>query len=369
MSADINQEALRRSEALHRLADALSDDILNTPAEKLIAEVAEDYGDGRALAKTFNRMLTRAIRQSTWHLIGSPSIEFWARISSVVAWRPVMASIATVLVVVIAADLSVRPRHRGELQAIARAPAPAAPVRAISERPAIAHDQSEPLKREAVSEAASLSHSVNAARTPSPGEVSADNYSKSGPTVTRHPIEPERNTPAASASPPLPQIAQAIPPESAPRPTVDKPVGSAERAVSSLSNAAPASAAVPSFIWPVRGRVVAGFGRRAGSLRNDGINIAVPEGTDVQAADDGVVVYAGTDAKGYGNLVLLRHSSGFVTAYAHASALLVSLGETVHRGQVIAKSGRSGNVTEPVVHFEIRKGTLPIDPVQYLPPG
>jgi murein DD-endopeptidase MepM/ murein hydrolase activator NlpD len=368
MSADINQEALRRSEALHRLADALSDDILNTAAENLIAEVAEDYGDGRTLAKTFNRTLTRAIRQSRWHLIGSPSIAFWARISSVVAWRPVLASIATVLVVVIAADLSMRPRHRGELQAIARAPAPAAAVRAISERPA-AHDQSEPLKREAVSEAASLSRSINAARTPSPGEVSADNYSKSGPTVTRHLIEPERNTPASSASPPLPQIAQAIPPETAPQPTVDKPVGSAERVVPSLSNSVPASAAAPSFIWPVRGRVVAGFGRHAGSLRNDGINIAVPEGTDVQAADDGVVVYAGTDAKGYGNLVLLRHSNGFVTAYAHASALLVSLGETVHRGQIIAKSGSSGNVTEPVVHFEIRKGTLPIDPVQYLPPG
>lgn len=368
MSADINQEALRRSEVLHRLADALSDDILNTPPENLIAEVAEDHGDGRALAKTFNRMLTRAIRHSTWRRIWSPSIELWAKISSVVAWRPVMASVAAVLVVVIVADLSVHRQQTGELHAIARLPAPTPAVRTISERPVIANDQSERLKKQAVSEAASRSRSVNAARIPSPDEALADNHLKSRPP---HPIEPERNTPTANASPPPPprQAAQAFPPEAGPPPTVDQLAGSAERAVPVVSDTVPTSAAVPPFIWPARGRVVAGFGRHAGRLRNDGIDIAVPEGTDVRAADDGVVMYAGSDVKGYGNLVLLRHSNGFVTAYAHASALLVSLGETVHRGQVIAKSGSSGNVTEPLVHFEIRKGTLPIDPTQYLPPG
>jgi murein DD-endopeptidase MepM/ murein hydrolase activator NlpD len=268
-----------------------------------------------------------------------------------------MASIAAVLVVVIAADLSVHRQQRGELQTIARAPAPAVTVRTINEQPTIPNDQSESLKKHAFSDAASLSRSVNA------------DHSNSGPMVTSDPIEHKRNTPLANASPPPPQVAPAVPPETGSRPTVDQPARLAERAMSAVSNNVPASAAVPSFIWPVRGRVVSGFGRRAGRLRNDGIDIAVPEGTDVRAADDGVVVYSGSDVKGYGNLVLLRHSNGFVTAYAHSSALLVSLHETVHRGQVIAKSGSSGNVTEPLVHFEIRKGTLPIDPVQYLPPG
>jgi murein DD-endopeptidase MepM/ murein hydrolase activator NlpD len=120
------------------------------------------------------------------------------------------------------------------------------------------------------------------------------------------------------------------------------------------------------FRWPVRGRVIAGFGPKPNGLQNDGINLAVPEGTPVKAADDGVVAYAGNELKGYGNLVLVRHSNGFVTAYAHASEIMVKRGETVKRGQVIAKSGQTGNVTSPQLHFEIRKGATPVDPAQYL---
>jgi murein DD-endopeptidase MepM/ murein hydrolase activator NlpD len=92
----------------------------------------------------------------------------------------------------------------------------------------------------------------------------------------------------------------------------------------------------------------------------------VPEGTPVKAAEDGVVAYAGNELKGYGNLVLVRHSNGFVTAYAHTSEILVKRGDAVKRGQVIAKSGQSGNVTSPQLHFEIRKGSTPVDPSQYL---
>ena len=92
-----------------------------------------------------------------------------------------------------------------------------------------------------------------------------------------------------------------------------------------------------SFRWPVNGRVIAGFGPKPNGQQNDGINIAVPEGTPIKAAEDGVVAYAGNELKGYGNLVLVRHSNGFVTAYAHASEMLVKRGETVKRGQVIAQ--------------------------------
>ena len=134
---------------------------------------------------------------------------------------------------------------------------------------------------------------------------------------------------------------------------------------SAVKTAEPAGK-VGEFRWPVRGRVIAGFGPKPNGLQNDGINLAVPEGTPVKAAEDGVVAYAGNELKGYGNLVLLRHSNGFVTAYAHASEILVKKGDVIKRGQTIAKSGQTGSVTAPQLHFEIRKGSTPVDPAQYL---
>ena len=123
---------------------------------------------------------------------------------------------------------------------------------------------------------------------------------------------------------------------------------------------------IPSFRWPVKGRIIAGFGQRPNGTQNDGINLAVPEGTPVKAADDGVVAYAGNELKGYGNLVLIRHSNGYVSAYANASQLLVKRGDTVKRGQIIAHAGQTGNVSSPQLHFEIRKGSTPVDPTKYL---
>lgn len=123
------------------------------------------------------------------------------------------------------------------------------------------------------------------------------------------------------------------------------------------------------FRWPARGRVITGFGKTSNGESNDGINLAVPAGTPVKAADEGVVVYAGNELQGYGNLVLVRHSNGWVTAYAHNSELLVSKGETVKRGQVISKAGATGNVTSPQLHFELRKGSRPVDPTPYLTGG
>jgi murein DD-endopeptidase MepM/ murein hydrolase activator NlpD len=132
------------------------------------------------------------------------------------------------------------------------------------------------------------------------------------------------------------------------------------------SKPAETTSALPTFRWPARGKVVTSYGAKTNGKSNDGINIAVPEGTPVKAAEDGVVAYAGNELKGYGNLVLVRHSNGYVTAYAHASELLVKRGDTIKRGQVIAKSGQSGEVGSPQLHFEIRKGSSPVDPLQFL---
>lgn len=118
--------------------------------------------------------------------------------------------------------------------------------------------------------------------------------------------------------------------------------------------------------WPVSGRVVTGFGPRPDGTHNDGVNLAVPMGTDVHAAESGVVAYAGDELKGYGNLVLVRHDNGWVTAYAHADEILVKRGDQIKRGQVIAKAGRSGDVDQPQVHFELRQGQKPVDPTPFM---
>jgi murein DD-endopeptidase MepM/ murein hydrolase activator NlpD len=178
---------------------------------------------------------------------------------------------------------------------------------------------------------------------------------------------------AAPATPtPAPQVAQ---PRTAPANTKvasAAPVQNARVAkeephtTESVVKTAEPSGAMPAFRWPVRGRVIAGFGSKPNGAQNDGINLAVPEGTPIKAADDGVVAYAGNELKGYGNLVLIRHSNGYVSAYAHASELMVKRGDTIKRGQVIAHAGQTGNVTSPQLHFEIRKGSTPVDPAQYL---
>ncbi len=121
-----------------------------------------------------------------------------------------------------------------------------------------------------------------------------------------------------------------------------------------------------SFRWPVQGRIISEFGTKADGGHNDGIDLAVPQGTSVKAAENGVVAYAGDELKPYGNLILIRHSNNWVSAYAHNEELLVKRGDKVRRGQVIAKAGKTGAVSQPVVHFELRKGSRPIDPTKYM---
>jgi murein DD-endopeptidase MepM/ murein hydrolase activator NlpD len=145
-------------------------------------------------------------------------------------------------------------------------------------------------------------------------------------------------------------------------PTGNVEPGAAETKVPLTGAQADAAGVEPEFRWPARGRIIQGF--KAGG--NDGINISLPAGTSVRAAESGVVVYAGDGLKGYGNLVLIKHPNGFVTAYGNNAELEVKRGEQVKRGQVIAKSGDTGNVNAPQLHFELRKGSTPVDPTNYL---
>jgi murein DD-endopeptidase MepM/ murein hydrolase activator NlpD len=122
----------------------------------------------------------------------------------------------------------------------------------------------------------------------------------------------------------------------------------------------------PDFVWPVRGKVVSAYGAKEGGLYNDGINIAAPRGTPVAAAADGVVAYVGNDLKSYGNLVLVRHGGGAMTAYAHLGSVNVKKGMTVRKGQAIGSVGSTGAVSAAQLHFEIRQGAKTYDPRQYL---
>lgn len=126
--------------------------------------------------------------------------------------------------------------------------------------------------------------------------------------------------------------------------------------------AQPVARAATTFREPVQGLIVAKFGSRQDGSFNDGIDFSVPKGTPVKAAENGVVAYVGNELPGFGNLILVRHADGFVTAYAHNDEVLVRRCEVVKRGQMISKAGATGKVTKPLLHFELRKDSKAVDP-------
>ncbi|MEO8320278.1 MAG: M23 family metallopeptidase, partial [Bradyrhizobium sp.] len=183
------------------------------------------------------------------------------------------------------------------------------------------------------------------------------------PVVAAAPVQP-----VTTVAAPATKMAAVVQPQSARLAQATTNVAAEEKPVVEAAAVKPSEAtgALPTFRWPVRGKVITSYGAKTNGKSNDGINLAVPEGTPVKAAEDGVVAYSGNELKGYGNLVLVRHSNGYVTAYAHASELMVKRGDPIKRGQIIAKSGQSGEVGSPQLHFEIRKGSSPVDPLQFL---
>ena len=208
-------------------------------------------------------------------------------------------------------------------------------------------------------------------------------------TVETRPVQTQEHRPAQEARNPSGTVRlgdqRAMPPGStAQQPTLlngsSTPAPNAEQRVARLETPGSASDAVSPTVsqnsgsvagssklrWPVVGKVVGGFGPRPDGTHNDGVNLSAPMGTDIHAAESGVVAYAGDELKGYGNLVLIRHDNGWVTAYAHADEILVKRGDRINRGQVIAKVGRTGQVDQPQLHFELRQGQKPVDPTPFM---
>lgn len=181
-------------------------------------------------------------------------------------------------------------------------------------------------------------------------------------SVPQKPMEQPKATPqpvVAKAEPaPAATPAKAAPTETASLGDVEKK--------SDMTSKAPQSTGIDKYRWPVSGAVIAGYGANVNGSRNDGIDISVPEGTPIKAAENGVVIYAGNGLKQLGNTVLVRHDDGKVTVYGHAGSINVSRGQKVTRGQTLAASGMSGDAQRPQVHFEVRKDATPVNPISFL---
>lgn len=211
-------------------------------------------------------------------------------------------------------------------------------------------------------------------KVPGHGSDSVASSADSAPSSAAAPVAPPAQSMAEASSPPATpsSVAPAMLNGSSNAAPSDNRVAKLEtpNTATDAGGSVPAqgqgSVAGAKLRWPVAGKIVGNFGPRPDGTHNDGVNIAAPLGTDVHAAESGVVAYAGDELKGYGNLVLIRHDNGWVTAYAHADEILVKRGDRIKRGQVVAKAGRTGQVDQPQVHFELRQGQKPVDPTPFL---
>lgn len=162
------------------------------------------------------------------------------------------------------------------------------------------------------------------------------------------------------------KTAAIMPSKPAAEPAIAKSTDNAINQAENVAVVAPQATGISKMRWPAQGRILSSFGQKEGSGTNDGIDIMVPEGSSVKAAENGVVIYAGDGLKEFGNTVLIRHENNIVTVYGHNSKILVQRGQKIRRGDEIAKSGMSGNASTPRVHFEVRKNSSPVNPVKYL---
>ncbi len=231
--------------------------------------------------------------------------------------------------------------------------------------------------------------------TPPPAYAPPPNSSPY-PPPSSSPISPPPSSSATALAPPEPRPPQAAngphpakPPETAsaaperivppppsapsqpsPKPDAPPPPGQREPAVREPVPAEVAAAGTPAgaphFTRPVAGKLIAGFGVEADGTTNDGLNIAAAAGTPVHASEGGTVIYTGNELQAFGNLVLIRHAGGWVTAYGHLATIAVQSKASVTQGQVIGTVGQTGTASSPQLHFEIRQGSKPVDPAPLL---
>lgn len=181
------------------------------------------------------------------------------------------------------------------------------------------------------------------------------------------PVQVASTGPAATTAP-QPTLPAAAPNtlQTAATPTLAPPQAApaqpAPTQVANVPAAEPAMSGNTKFRWPVSGRVLTDFA----SSRGTGINIEASEGSAIKAAENGTVIYVGSGVEGYGNLILIRHPNGYVSAYAHLKSMSVAKGAVVSRGDTIGAAGMTGSVTQPQLHFELRKGATPVDPMPLL---
>jgi murein DD-endopeptidase MepM/ murein hydrolase activator NlpD len=390
-----------RSDQLQNLADALSEDVVAMSPETLAAEAAQEHGDSAVPSAAFDRIVARAERQARWRRLGQ-RLRALVPSAALRSWRPAMAAAAGVAVVVVVGDVYLKARSDapspvpasaehfrarkvlgddviasqrqafgGERGGEVRAPAPAASPAPQPPAPPAAASADAPRRVRTVP-------IREAVQSPAPPPLASD--ASRVHTVRVRPAAEGPGPPLAQSAAPMMGArslafaegeragAAAIESRQSPGLLPDMRVASAPPPATAASQEGRDRDA-PSFTWPVRGQVIAGAARAKEDTGDSGIDIAVPVGTEIRASADGVVVYAGDGIKRFGNLVLVRHDGGFVSAYAHLDQILVKLDDHVQRGQVIAKSGRAGAASTPLLHFEIRKGEAPVDARQYLPPG
>jgi murein DD-endopeptidase MepM/ murein hydrolase activator NlpD len=186
------------------------------------------------------------------------------------------------------------------------------------------------------------------------------------PPPSRAAASPMTSQTALAPPPSTAAPAPTAPPQHNPPPPAPVPAATPAPAQQTALAAPPAVAGGEHFIRPVGGSVIEGFGAASGGQTNDGINIGAPAGTPVKASDSGTVIYTGNELSAFGNLVLIRHAGGWVTAYGHLAKIDVQKGSTVVQGQPIGTVGQTGSAPTPQLHFEIRQGSKPVDPAPFL---
>jgi len=203
-----------------------------------------------------------------------------------------------------------------------------------------------------------------AAGAPPDPAVTADRAASGMPPVRTVDIPARGAPPADRGTAPQPATPTPSPTAAPAQPPTTQPAAPPVETAAVMPPPQPRAA--KRFQWPLRGEILSEFGSKPGGLYNDGINIAAAQGTPVTAAENGVVVYAGNELKGYGNLILVRHADGWLTSYAHLDRMEVERGQQVQRGQRLGTVGRTGNVRSPQLHFGIRRNEKALDPREHL---